>query len=96
MGAGGSTACRPALSPPSARRSGRVDGGTRTHNTLSLDSTHVTDKSANQLRQFTKLKTLNLYHTLVTPKGYAELKAALPGCRIIWDPDSSLPNRRRS
>ena len=43
-----------------------------------------------------KLKTLNLYHTLVTPKGYAELRAALPGCRIIWDPDSSLPNRRRS
>jgi len=63
---------------------------------LSLDSTHVTDKSARQLGQWAKLKSLNLYHTLVTQKGYSELKSALHDCQIIWDPDSSLPNRRRS
>jgi len=29
-------------------------------------------------------------------KAHAELKAALPDCRIIWDAASNLPNRRRS
>jgi hypothetical protein len=32
----------------------------------------------------------------VTEPGYQKLKAALPGCRIIWDRDSSLPTRRGS
>ena len=56
----------------------------------------VTLLSAPQLGQWAKLKSLNLYHTLVTQKGYAELKSALHDCNIIWDADSSLPNRRRS
>ena len=42
------------------------------------------------------LKEVNLYHTTVTEQGYARLKEARPGCRIVWDRDSSLPNRRRS
>jgi Leucine-rich repeat (LRR) protein len=63
---------------------------------LSLDSTLITDKSTPQLRLWTKVKSLNLYHTLVTQQGYLELKSALRDCRIIWDADSSRPNRRRS
>jgi hypothetical protein len=43
-----------------------------------------------------KLRELNLYHTLVTQKGYDELAAALPGTHIVWDRDSSMPTRRRS
>ena len=42
------------------------------------------------------LKVLNLYHTLVTEKAYNELKTSLPSCQIIWDRESSLPNRRGS
>jgi hypothetical protein len=42
------------------------------------------------------LTVLNLYHTLVTQKGYDSLRTALPACRIVWDRDSSLPNRRGS
>ena len=40
------------------------------------------------------LKSLNLYHTLVTEKGMQELKTALPACEIVFDRDSALPNRR--
>ena len=42
------------------------------------------------------LKYLNLYHTLVTDKGYQTLKTALPSCEIVYDRESSLPTRRRS
>src|SRR5262245_21892683 len=42
------------------------------------------------------LRFLNLYHTMVTEKGYEQLKVALPACQIIFDRDSSLPNRRKS
>jgi Leucine-rich repeat (LRR) protein len=63
---------------------------------LSLDSTLINDGAVAALSSMKSLKELNLYHTLVTPEGFAALKAALPGCRIIWDKDSSLPNRRRS
>jgi hypothetical protein len=40
------------------------------------------------------LKILNLYHTLITEKGVALLKAGLPNCQIIFDRDSALPARR--
>ena len=42
----------------------------------------------------TGLKSLNLYHTLVTEKAMQELKSALPSCEIVFDRDSALPNRR--
>ena len=41
-------------------------------------------------------KKLNLYHTLISAEGHQRLKTALPECEIVWDPDSALPNRRRS
>ena len=61
---------------------------------LSLDSTGVTDKGAPVLKSMAGLKSLNLYHTLVTEKGLQELKSALPTCEIVFDRDSALPNRR--
>lgn len=63
---------------------------------LSLDSTHITDQSIEKLKQYRNLKSLNLYHTLVTEAGMKVLKTALPECKIIWDKDSALPNRRRA
>jgi len=63
---------------------------------LSLDSTHVTDKSASIVRGLGALTSINLYHTLVTDKGLEQVRSALPKCHIIFDAESSLPNRRRS
>lgn len=40
------------------------------------------------------LKSLNLYHTLVSEKGYQDLQASLQSCNIVFDRDSALPNRR--
>ncbi len=64
--------------------------------TLRLDTGNITDASVPVLSRLKKLRELNLYHTLVTQEGFDKLKAALPETRIIWDRDSSLPNRRRS
>lgn len=63
---------------------------------LHLDSSGLTDASAAALSAMKKLQLLNLYHTLITQKGYEAIKQALPGCNIIFDRDSSLPNRRHS
>ena len=59
-----------------------------------MDSTGITDGGAVLLKSMAGLKSLNLYHTLVTEKGVAELKASLPSCNIVFDRDSALPNRR--
>ncbi len=56
----------------------------------------MTDKSVAVLRGLPQLKKLNMYHTFLTAGGQSELKSALPGCEIIWDQESSRPNRRRS
>jgi hypothetical protein len=61
---------------------------------LSLDATGVTDKGAQALQSLNTLKSLNLYHTLVTEKGEQDLKKALPACKIVFDRDSALPTRR--
>ncbi len=63
---------------------------------LTLDSANVSDASVETLRGMPGLRVLNLYHTLVTEKGFENLKKTLPECRIIFDRDSSLPNRRHS
>jgi hypothetical protein len=54
----------------------------------------ITDAGVENLKSMSGLKVLNLYHTLVTEKGLAQLKAALPGCGITFDRDSALPARR--
>ncbi len=46
------------------------------------------------LQSMTSLRELNIYHTLVTEKGMLALKTALPDCKIVFDRDSALPNRR--
>jgi N-acyl-D-amino-acid deacylase len=63
---------------------------------LSMDTSTITDASIATLSAMRSLKHLNLYHTLVSEKGFEQLKAALPECRIVYDRDSSLPTRRRS
>lgn len=54
----------------------------------------ITDGGIDNLKAMRDLKVLNLYHTLVTEKGLALLKSALPGCGIVFDRDSALPARR--
>jgi hypothetical protein len=61
---------------------------------LSLDNTYITDQGTQTLRSMTDLRALNIYHTLVTESAWQALKSALPGCQIVFDRDSALPNRR--
>ena len=63
---------------------------------LRLDTASVSDEGIDTLSTLKNLKLLNLYHTTVTEKGYAKLKAALPDCQIIYDRDSAIPIRRKS
>jgi hypothetical protein len=49
-----------------------------------------------QLSGYSSLTKLNLYHTLVTKEGVGRLKKSRPSCQIVWDPESSLNNRRRA
>ncbi len=63
---------------------------------LNLDSTHVTDLAIAQLSGYAGLTKVNLYHTLVTREGVGRLKKSRPACDVVWDPDSSLNNRRRA
>ena len=62
---------------------------------LGLDSTEVDDHGAQLLASISTLKSLDLYHTLVSDSGYRAIKSALPQCQIFWDKDSSLTSRRK-
>jgi hypothetical protein len=62
---------------------------------LSLDSTDIGDGGAKLLAGMPTLKSLDLYHTLVSDKGYQEIRSALPHCQIFWDKDSALTSRRK-
>jgi hypothetical protein len=61
---------------------------------LRLNMAKVTDAGVDDLASMSALRSLNLYHTLVTEKGLERLKAALPQCGIVFDRDSALPARR--
>jgi len=63
---------------------------------LRLDSAGITDAGVTSLSSIRDLKMVNLYHTLVSEKGFAQLKKAQPECEIVWERESSLPNRRRA
>jgi N-acyl-D-aspartate/D-glutamate deacylase/Leucine-rich repeat (LRR) protein len=63
---------------------------------LRLDSAGITDAAVESFTRMKSLKELNLYHTLVTQAAYERIQAALPECTIVYDRESSLPNRRRS
>ena len=49
---------------------------------LSLHGNVITDKGIVHLKGLKKLKELHLKLTLVSPFGFAELKEALPNCKI--------------
>ena len=40
------------------------------------------------------LKYVDMYHTVVSEKGFESLKKALPGCQINWSLDSTKRERR--
>jgi hypothetical protein len=61
---------------------------------LTLDSTNVGDEGAEALASMPALKLLDLYHTLVSERGYERIKSSLPLCNILWEKDSALPSRR--
>ena len=63
---------------------------------LRLDAAAVSDKAIESLASLSSLKRLDLYHTFVTEAGKQRLQAALPDCDIVFDADSSRPNRRRA
>ncbi len=49
---------------------------------LNLNGCRITDDSIPLLQQHTALETLMLYDTDISPHGLAELKRALPDCKI--------------
>ena len=61
---------------------------------LTLDSTDITDKGAEVLAGIRSLKSLDLYHTLISEQCQQRIKSSLPDCSIFWDKDSALPTRR--
>jgi hypothetical protein len=61
---------------------------------LELDSVDLTDAGIAHLGGLRALKDLDLYHTLVSEKGFEQLKTLLPGCRIQYDRDSTRRERR--
>lgn len=56
--------------------------GLKDLHTLNLGGTQVTDAGLKQLAGLKDLHTLNLVNTKVTNAGVAELRKALPDCRI--------------
>jgi hypothetical protein len=63
---------------------------------LNLNNAEISDPSIETLRALPQLRELNLYHTLISPAAYEELRKPLPECRIIYDAESNAPHRRRS
>jgi len=63
--------------------------------TLYLHNTGVSDVGVVHLRGLTSLRQLNLQGTKVSSAGLAELKQALPNCRILGIPAPKQPRRVR-
>ena len=59
-----------------------------------LEKTKGLDLFTALLASISTLKSLDLYHTLVSDKGYERIKTSVPKCSIFWDKDSTLPSRR--
>lgn len=51
---------------------------------LSLNGTRISDDGLKHLSSLSKLELLSLQETQVTPAGVKQLKAALPGCMIVY------------
>jgi len=63
---------------------------------LRLDTANLTDAAIDTLAKFPALRDLNIYHTLITETANNKLQQAMPQCRIVFDPASALPTRRKS
>lgn len=63
---------------------------------LRLDTANLDDTAAAVLGAMPKLKYVNVYHTMITDKGHEALRKLRPDLQVIYDRDSSLPNRRKS
>jgi hypothetical protein len=46
------------------------------------------------LTGLSRLRYIDLYHTLVSEQGIQSLKKALPDCKINWNLDSTRRGRR--
>ena len=51
---------------------------------LALDGTNIGDEAVPHLASIPQLTELDVRETLITEKGLATLKAALPNCQIDW------------
>jgi internalin A len=60
-------------------------GGLKNLRLLLLDGTKVTDEGLKELTSLKSLRSVNLRKTGVTKEGVAQLKKALPACRIVPD-----------
>ena len=58
---------------------------------LNLNGCRITDDSIPLLQQHTALETLMLYDTDISPQGLAELKRALPDCKIEHQAAAGTP-----
>ena len=61
---------------------------------LTVCTVQLTDAGVRAVAALGNLTELDLYHTLVTDKGFEQLKAALPKCRIHYERDSARRERR--
>ena len=53
-----------------------------------LDETSVSDAGIEHIRQLRGLREVRFNHTKVTAAGVASLRAALPKCKIVWEPST--------
>jgi Ran GTPase-activating protein (RanGAP) involved in mRNA processing and transport len=58
---------------------------------VGLQYTPVTDKGLENLKTLQNLTDLNLQDTKVTTAGVAALQAALPNCKVVWQPPADKP-----
>jgi Leucine-rich repeat (LRR) protein len=63
---------------------------------LLLDTANLTDAAVETLAKMPKLRSLGIYHTLITEPAFNKLKAAKPGLHVLFDRESSIPIRRKS
>ena len=57
---------------------------------LALQGNPITDAGLEHLKKLANLDELRLVDTEVTSKGVADLQAALPNCKIIWDEPAAV------
>jgi hypothetical protein len=53
--------------------------------TLYIESTALTDVGLGTMQKIKGLKLVRLHGTKVTAQGVAELRKALPECKVEWD-----------